>query len=295
MNCRIANGLGATALVCWSMNIAVTRHLAEAHPFGMPGLSFFLSGLLLIAFDLLRGKAPPWNSDASPKFWYWGGGAFVAYVLLYTSGLSHASSRAVALPLGLVNYFWPSLILVLMPLFSACVVRWGILVSGMACCVAGVGCAFLWGASFQDLARVVRGNWPAFVMMLFAAFLWAFYSNAVRKWGGTANGTGWFQMTGGVCFLALWLGSGEPIGFTAGMLLPLLLHALVVNALAYLCWDYGVRWGDIGLMGTLANFLPIASVVFGLWYLGDQATPGLWLGAALVTCGAVLCRRGMAE
>ena len=293
MSIVAANLLGALALLCWSMNIAVTRHLGEAHPFGMPGLSFLVSGIILLAMDRARGRALPWNSDADIRFWLLGGGAFVAYVLLYICGLSFGTSRMVVLPLGLVNYFWPSLILVLMPFFFHHAVRWPVLLAGMALCLAGVGVSLLWGLSPETLAAVLWANRPAFLMMLAAAFLWAFYSNAVRKWGGTANGIGWFQTVGGLCFLLLWLLSGGPLGFEKNMLIPFLLHAAIVNALAYMLWDCGVRWGDIGLMGALANFLPLGSIIFGVWYLGDASTPGLWIGGALVTAGAVLCRRGM--
>ena len=174
-------------------------------------------------------------------------------------------------------------------------VRWGILSCGMTVCIAGVGYALLWGLSFREILGMTGDVWPAFLMMLAAAFLWAFYSNAARKWGGTANGVGWFQLGGGVCFLALWLIRGGELGLSASMVTPLLLHALIINAAAYMLWDCGVRRGDIGLMGTLANFLPIGSIVFGSWYLGDTTTPGLWIGGVLVTFGAVLCRKGIGE
>lgn len=222
MNKTSANCLGIFSLACWSMNIAITRTVGEAHPLGMPGLSFLTAGLLLVLFDRVRGKALPWKSDAPARFWFLGGGAFVLYLLSYTGGLSYSDSRDLALPLGLVNYFWPSLILVLMPFFFPWTVRWPILAAGIPLCVAGVGCALLWGARLGETAELFVRNWPAFLMMAAAAFLWAFYSNAVRKWGGTANGTGWFMIAGGLCFLLLWPFVGGPLGFTRRMLAPLL-------------------------------------------------------------------------
>ena len=288
-----ANLMGIAALVFWSMNVGLTRRIGEAHPYGLPGISFTLAGLLLIAVDCARGKPVPWKSDANPKFWYFGCVSFVVYLLLYTGGLSFSDSRVAVLPLGLVNYFWPSLILCLMPFFFRHAVRWNILLVGMILCITGVGFAFLWDIPLSAMASVFWDLWPAFLMMAVAAFLWAFYSNAVRKWGGTANGVGWSELGGGVCFLFLWWVKGGELGLELDMILPLLLHSLVVNAAAYMLWDFGVRRGDIGLMGTLANFLPIGSVLFGSWYLGDTTAPGLWIGGALVTLGAVLCRKGV--
>lgn len=295
MNARTANTLGIVSLVFWCMNVAVTRQLGEAHPFGMPGLSFFIGGVILVAWDTFRRRPPPWKSDAGPAFWLFGGFCYIVYMILYVVSLSTSSSREVVLPLGLINYMWPSLILLLMPLFFPGRVRWAILIAGIALCVIGVGFALLWGLSFRDIAGVMRNDWQAVVMMAIAAFLWALYSNIARKWGGTANGVGWFFLLTGLVLLALWVGSGEPLGFESAMLGPLLLHSVAISAVGYLLWDLGVRWGDMSLLGTLANFLPIGSSLFGAWYLGNSTTSGLWIGCVLVTVGAILCRRGFVK
>lgn len=289
MSGKTANILGCVALALWSMNIGVTRLIGEAHAMGMPGLSFFVSGLILILLDRAGGGRPPWQSDAAPRYWRLGGGAYVTYFLLYALSLSWSTSRAMALSLGLVNYQWASLTLLLMPLFFSVRIRWPLFVPGWLLCLAGIGFALLWGLSPGAIAGMAADNGLAFAMMLAAAFLWAFYSNAAKKWGGGANGCGWFQMTAGALLLALWLATGEPLGFTAAMVLPFAVHSLIINAAAYLFWDWSVRRGDIGLMGALANFLPIASALFGAWYLGDPTTPGLWIGCVLVTAGALLC------
>ncbi len=166
---------------------------------------------------------------------------------------------------------------------------------GIVLCVVGVGLALLWGLSWLAILEVCRHNLTSVVSMCFAAFLWAFYCNAARKWGGTANGTGWFLLATGIAALAAWGVFGRPLGHNATMLGPLLIHSLLINAAAYLFWDVGVRRGSIKLMGILANFLPIGSVLFGVWYLGDRPTPGLFLGCVLVSLGALCCRHGVKE
>lgn len=295
MSFRTANILGMISLFFWSMNVAVTRQLGEAHPFGVPGISFLLSGCLLVALDTIRRRPMPWNSDADPKFWFLGGFCFVTYMVLYVLGLATSTSREVALPLSLINYMWPALILILMPLFFSGRVRWSVLAGGILLCFAGVGFALLWGLPLAAVAVVFRDNWPAGLMLAVAALLWAFYSIAARKWGGTVNGVGWFFVCTGVVFLLFWVASGDALGFRREMLGPLILHAVAINATGYLFWDLGVRWGDMGLMGTLANFLPIGMSLFGAWYLEKPTTPGLWIGCVLVTVGAILCRKGFVK
>jgi len=180
-------------------------------------------------------------------------------------------------------------------MFFPCRVKWPILASGVMLCLTGVGTAILWGIDTVAVAKGVIANWPTFPIMTAAAFLWAFYTNAVRKWGDDANGTGWFMVCAGCIFLGLWIADGKPLGFNTGMVVPFFLHATVVNAISYLFWDIGVRRGDIRLMGMLANFLPLGSVLFGTWYLQRPTTPGLWFGAVMVIGGAVLCRTGLVE
>ncbi|MDR1535885.1 MAG: EamA family transporter [Planctomycetota bacterium] len=290
-----ANLMGVTALIGWSMNTAVTRRITEAQVFGMPALSFTAAGAVLIVFDLIRGAGNPRRAGAGPRFWILGGGAFVAYELLYALALARADSREAALPLGLVNYLWPTAILLLLPLFSPRRFRWPHFLIGLALSLAGAASALLWNLDRSAMWGILGKNRLAFAMMLLAAFLWGFYSHAARRWGGGANGVGWFQLTAGLAFFLLWLESGAKLGLTGELLLPLLLHALLVNALSYLLWDWGVRRGDLDQLGILANFLPPASTLFGVWYLDGGATPGLWLGCLLVTAGAFFCRRGIAE
>ena len=293
MTTALANILGIAALLAWSMSVGLTRHLAEAHRFGLPGLSFFTAGILMISFDFARGKKPPWRTGANPLFWLLAGGAFVGYIVFYDTALSWSASRDVVLTLGLVNYFWPALILLIMPVFFVCRVNWAILGAGLLLCLSGVGMALLRDVSIADVMRNMADDWPAFLIMTGAAFLWAFYSNAARKWAGRASGAGWFMLTSGLVLLVMWRLDGGPLGFEPGMTLPFLVHALVVNAAAYALWELGVRRGDLRFLGLAANFLPLASVIVGSWYLGGGFSSRLWLGGGMVALGAYLCGKGL--
>ncbi len=295
MQTGLATSLGILALTFWSMNVAITRVIGEAHHFGMPGLSFTLAGAVLLVFDLVHRTPPPWRSTARKPFWFLGGLAFLAYMVFYVLGVSWSADRRLALPLGLVNYLWPSLLLVMLPFFFACRVDRRFLAIGVALCRTGGGLALLWGMDLGEILVMGQAEWPAFLLMFACAVLWAFYSLAARRWGGDANGTGWFFLASGMCLLLMWrLGGGE-LHFTRAMLAPFVIHSLLATAAAYLMWDIGARRGDIGVLGALANFLPLGSVLFGSWYLGEKNTPGLWLGCVLVTAGALLCRRGVSE
>ena len=55
---------------------------------------------------------------------------------------------------------------------------------------------------------------------------------------------------------------------------------------AFYFWDYGVKHGDIRVLGAAAYTAPLLStlslVAFGL----SKATPALWTACALITIGA---------
>ncbi|RME99794.1 MAG: EamA family transporter, partial [Alphaproteobacteria bacterium] len=62
---------------------------------------------------------------------------------------------------------------------------------------------------------------------------------------------------------------------------------------AFYVWDYGVKHGDIRVLGACAYLAPLLStlslVLFGL----GTATPALWAACALITGGAILAARDM--
>jgi drug/metabolite transporter (DMT)-like permease len=290
---NVANLAGIAALLGWSMNVAITRQLAEADMFGLPSLSLLVSGTFLVSLDAACGRGNPATAGADPKFWLLGGASFVLYLVCYICGLAGAASREVSLALGLANYLWPAFILLLMPLFFPCRLRATFLLPGILLCLVGVTVAFLRDLGMGTLWREWGENGLSLIAMLAAAFLWAFYSNAARKWGGQANGVGWFQLAAGLVFLALWAAGEGELGLSGSTLLPFLLHAIVVNALSYLLWDIGIRRGDLDLLGILANFLPVGSVLFGFWHFGGDPGNGLWSACLMISLGAVFCRRGL--
>jgi drug/metabolite transporter (DMT)-like permease len=62
---------------------------------------------------------------------------------------------------------------------------------------------------------------------------------------------------------------------------------------AFYFWDYGVKHGDIRVLGAAAYTAPLLStlslVAFGL----SQATPSLWVACVFITAGAVLAAKDM--
>ena len=67
------------------------------------------------------------------------------------------------------------------------------------------------------------------------------------------------------------------------------LFALVVS---YVLWYRSVK--QVGNLRTsvYSNLVPVFGTLFGVWFLGERLTPGLWLGAACILGGILLTRLG---
>ncbi len=76
--------------------------------------------------------------------------------------------------------------------------------------------------------------------------------------------------------LATWAGLGYSF-----------LFALVVS---YVLWYRSVK--KVGNLRTAvySNLVPVFGTLFGVWFLGERLTPGLWLGASCILSGILLTR-----
>ena len=139
---RTATLLGLLALVFWTTSVAVVRRLVGAGavgPLTYLAVTSLAAGTLLGLYQVLR--TPPTGVRRRPtgKYLLIGGGCFVAYFGLFTISLHLAPSHAVAVQLGLVNYLWPPMVLLLSVPLLGNRANWPVLLAGVALAVGGVG------------------------------------------------------------------------------------------------------------------------------------------------------------
>lgn len=101
--------LGGAAILLWSTSVALMRDISEA--LGAAGGAAMLYSvstvflLLLIGWPKLRG--------CSRGYLCWGGLLFVVYEICLALSLGYASDRSQAIELGMINYLWPCLTVML--------------------------------------------------------------------------------------------------------------------------------------------------------------------------------------
>jgi drug/metabolite transporter (DMT)-like permease len=217
-------------------------------------------------------------------------------------GLGLAETREQVLQVGLLNYLWPTLTVLL----SVPILRLrakGLLVPGALLATAGVVLATTQDQPLTwDAASLGRG-WPnlaqnslPYLLGLSAALSWALYSTLSRRWASQAAGQAvpLFMLCTG---LLLGLGRlliAEPTQWTARATAELA-YMVIGSNLAYAFWERAMRRGDIVLVAAASLSTPLLSTLVSTLYLGAQPGPRLWIGCAMVIAGAIVCKSQVTE
>ena len=236
-------------------------------------------------------------SDACHWKYLWGCGAlFVAYTTCYCLAVGLATDRSQVLAVGLVNYLWPSLTLLLSVPILRYRARW-FLVPGMLVATAGMVVATTVGSglSLAGLRAGVSANGLAYGLAFVGAVTWALYSNLARRWGGEGGAVPLFVLASGLVALPLRVGMGETSAWSPGVVGELLYMALFVTVVAYVFWDQAMRRGNVVLVAAVSYATPLLSTVFSAAYLRVAPGPAIWVACALVIAGAAVCRLAVRE
>ncbi len=286
-------GLGALAI--WSTTVGIVRGVTES--LGMAtgaALAMGLGGLAALLVSWVRGRGPGSMLRLPRKYLLGCGGMFVAYELCFLTAVGLSPNRMTVLAVGLVNYLWAVMTVVLSvpilhrrarwPLAAGCVVA----VAGMAVAVVGT-----FPLDWAQLRRSGPGIALPLALALVGAVLWGAYSNFTRRWGSREGRDGavpLFLLATGAALALLTLVRDERTVWTTKAAAELAVLAIAQSAIAYVLWDAGMRKGNHLLLSLASYFLPLAATAVAAVYL--QVTPGAGLiaGCALVTAGALICR-----
>ncbi|MDK1388469.1 EamA family transporter [Sinorhizobium sp. 8-89] len=276
--------IGFSAILMWSLLALFTAASGKMPPFQLSAICFLigsLPGIVVLAvkperFALLKQPA---------KVWIIGIAGLFGYHFLYFTALRNAP----AVEAGLIAYLWPLLIVVGSALLPGERLRW----YHIAGALAGLGGTILIvarnGVAFDEAYTLGYG--AAFL----CAFTWSGYSLLTRRFDAVSTDvvTGFCLATSILSFLChlglettIWPQTAFEWLAVAGLgLLP-------VGA-AFYAWDFGVKNGDIQLLGVASYAAPVLSTL--VLILFGFAEPSWRIAAAclLVTGGAVLAARDM--
>ena len=279
-----ATFIGFAAILMWSLLALFTAASGKMPPFQLSAICFLIGSLPGIAVLVARPERLKLLRQPA-KVWIVGIVGLFGYHFLYFTALRNAP----AVEAGLIAYLWPLLIVVGSAMLPGERLRWyhvaGALagLSGTALIVARNGIAF-------DGAYTL-----GYGTALLCAFTWSGYSLLTRRFDAVSTDvvTGFCLATSVLSFLCH-LGLETTVWPSTGFewLAVLGLGLLPVGA-AFYAWDYGVKNGDIQILGAASYAAPVLSTL--VLIVTGFAEPSWRIAAAcaLVTGGAVLAAKDM--
>ncbi len=282
--------IGMAAIPIWAGLALLTSWAARIPPFQLVAMSFFIAacvGALMVwkngaGRDLLRPHIPALLLGVSGLF----GNHFFFFLALRNAPVMEAT---------LINYLWPLLVVLFSALLPASMqgsrLAWQHVAGGLMG-LAGAALVVLSGSS----ADAASGGdpWPGFAAALAAAVIWAGYSVASRLFSHVPT-----HMVALYCLITSMLALAAhllfeqtrwPLEGVEWLAVPLLGLGPVGGAFYF--WDYGMKRGDVRLLGVFSYMTPLLSLLLLSLAAGRLPQPVVWLAAALIIGGALLAARG---
>ncbi len=277
--------VGATAILMWASLAALTRFAGDVPALELTGLSFLIGGVFSAAICLLRGGSP-FLPVSQWQAWGVGVGGLFFYHFTYFAAMKLAPPMEVSL----IAYLWPLLIVVLSALLPG--ERLGLHhILGVLLGFAGAALVISKG-NFSSLGQSLNaGHWLAFL----CALIWGLYSVLSRRLAQVPTDAvaGFCLATGILALVAHAVTEPSVWPHEPGQLIAIALLGLFPVGLAFFTWDYGVKHGDIMVLGAASYLSPMFSAIV-LVVSGISAfSTSLALACLLIMAGALLAAKDM--
>ncbi|NKM68083.1 aromatic amino acid exporter YddG [Rhizobium laguerreae] len=276
--------IGFTAILMWSFLALFTAASGKMPAFQLSAVCFAIGsipGLVVLSLNparlaLLKQPAKVWMTGISGLF---------GYHFLYFTALRNAP----AVEAGLIAYLWPLLIVVGSALLPGERLRW----YHVAGALAGLCGTFLIvsrnGIDFDGAYAVGYG--AAFL----CAFTWSGYSLLTRRFDAVST-----DVVTGFCLATSILSFFCHLGLETTVWPATVFEWVAVAGLglfpvgaAFYAWDYGVKNGDIQILGAASYAAPLLSTLILVLFGFAEPNWRIALACLLVTGGAVLAAQDM--
>jgi drug/metabolite transporter (DMT)-like permease len=281
---RFATLIGFTAVLMWSLLAVLTAASGRVPPFQLTAMAFTIGGALGLIAVAIRGELRELQQPLS--VWLVGVGGLFGYHFFYFTALRNAPP----VEAGLIAYLWPLLIVLFSALLPGERLRWFHL-AGAALGLAGTVLVVGGGRGFALDARYAAGYGAALV----CALTWSLYSILSRRMAAvpTAAVAGFCIATAVLSFVAHLALEETVWPATVSQWLAVGALGLMPVGAAFYVWDYGVKRGDIQVIGASAYAAPLLSTA--VLILAGYATTSwnIALAALLIAGGGVLASKDL--
>lgn len=263
--------IGTVSIFLWGTLALLTRFTGGNIPeFQLMAMTFAIAFLLMAVRWWRRGKSGIHYLRQSPLAWLIGVGGLFGYHYCYFK----AMTLAPAVEVSLLAYLWPLLIVLLSSLLPGEVLRRQHLIGAV---LAVLGCWLLIGWNRTGFSSQFL---TGYLVALGCALIWSSYSVLSRLVRSVpTDAVGWFCLaTALLALLCHWQLETTVWPQAGTQWLGVIGLGLGPVGIAFFTWDYGIKHGNLQLLGTLAYGAPLISVM--LLVLANEADASWTLAAA---------------
>lgn len=277
--------IGFSAILLWSLLALFTAASGSVPPFQLMTMTFALGGMIGLISWIFRPQAI--RALRQPlKVWVIGVGALFGYHFAYFTALKNAPP----IEAGLIAYLWPLLIILFSALLPDEKLKWNHLVGGLLG-LLGAGLIVTGGSAIAFRSEYLFG----YSMALLCALIWSGYSVILRRFSAVSTDvvTG-FCLATALCALIAH-GLLEQTVWPADSIewIAVLCLGLGPVGLAFYTWDFGMKHGDIQVLGAASYLAPLFSSLALIAVGYAEYTWAVGLACAFITAGALIAAKQM--
>ena len=280
-----ATGIGAIAILLWALLALFTALAGDIPPFQLTAMAFGVSSAIALARWVRKPSRAASLRQPLPV-WALGVGGLFGYHFLYFTALQAAPP----VEASLIAYLWPLLIVVFSALLPGERLRWHH-VAGALLGFAGAAVIVTDGGSVTFKGEYTFG----YAIALLASLTWSGYSVLSRRFAHVST-----EVVSGFCIVTACLAAIchsvlETTVMPTSWLQWSAILALGLGpvGLAFFAWDFGVKRGDIQVLGAASYSAPLLSTLVLLAFGLADPSWAVALACVAITLGAVVASKDM--
>lgn len=277
--------IGFTAILMWALLALMSAASGKVPPFQLAAMTFLIGGLMgAVTWPFRKGAISALRQGW--QVWLLGVAGLFGYHFVYFSAIRAAP----AVEVSLIAYLWPLFLVV----FSAFLPGEKLRVHHVVGVVLGLLGAVLIitrGKGLLPSDGFTAGHALAFLCSL----IWAGYSVLSRRFGKVST-----DVVAGFCLITALLSALCHLLFEttvwpadASQWMAVIGLGLLPVGAAFYTWDYGVKHGDIMVLGAASYASPLLSTLVLVATGYAALTWPLAAACVLITLGAVIAAKDM--
>ena len=280
-----ATFIGFTAILMWALLALMSAASGKVPPFQLAAMTFLIGGLMgAVTWPFRKGAIGALRQGW--QVWLLGVAGLFGYHFVYFSAIRAAP----AVEVSLIAYLWPLFLVVFSAFLPGEKLRLRHVV-GVVLGLLGAVLIITRGKGFSFAEGFTTGHALAFLCSL----IWSAYSVLSRRFGQVST-----DVVAGFCLITALLSAlchmlFETTVWPADALqwaAVLGLGLLPVGA-AFYTWDYGVKHGDIMVLGAASYASPLLSTLVLVTAGYAALTWPVVVACLLITLGAVIAAKDM--